>query len=81
MDDRYKFILHTANGLEYYGSSNVNNNPPAGQPASYFYLLPVTNDQWNNTYKFPPAVDTHNVKVDVYFQGNGTYTHTATVVN
>lgn len=80
-DDRYKFILHTAKGLEYYGSENVNNDPPAGKPAGYFYLLPVTNDQWNNTYKFPPAADTHNVKVDVYFQASGPYTHTATAFN
>jgi hypothetical protein len=80
-DDRYKFILHTADGLEYYGSENVNNNPPAGQPADYFYLLPVTNDQWNNTYKFPPAADMHHVKVDVYFQAGTPYTHTTTAFN
>jgi starch-binding outer membrane protein SusE/F len=80
-DDRYKFILHTAKGLEYYGSENVNNDPPAGKPADYFYLLPVTNDQWNNTYKFPPAADTHNVKVDAYFQATGPYTHTVTAFN
>jgi hypothetical protein len=80
-DDRYKFILHTAKGLEYYGSENVNNDPPAGKPANYFYLLPVTNDTWNNTYKFPPAADTHNVKVDAYFQPGGPYTHTVTAFN
>jgi hypothetical protein len=80
-DDRYKFILHTSNGLEYYGSKNVDNNPPAGQPADYFYLLPVTNDEWSNTYKFPPAADTHNVKADVYFKAGATYTHTMTAFN
>jgi hypothetical protein len=80
-DDRYKFILHTDAGLEYWGSENANNNPPAGQPAEYFYLLPVTNDQWNNTYKFPPAADTHNVMVNVYFQAAGPYTHTCTAFN
>jgi len=80
-DDRYKFALHTPNGIEYWGSSLANNDPPAGQPASYFYLWPVTNDQWNNTYKFPPAADTHNITVDLYFQASGPYTHTATAVN
>ena len=80
-DDRYKFILHTPAGLEYWGSENANNVPPAGQPADYFYLLPVTNDEWNNTYKFPPAADTHNVKIDVYFQASGDYTHTTTAFN
>lgn len=80
-DDRYKFILHTANGLEYYGSKNVDNVTPAGQPADYFYLLPVSNDEWNNTYKFPPAADLHNVKIDAFFKPTGTYTHQVTVVN
>lgn len=80
-DQRYKFILHTSAGLEYWGSTNANNVDPTGQPASYFYLTPVTNDQWNNTYKFPAAADTHNVKVDVFFQAGGPYTHTATAFN
>lgn len=80
-DDRYKFAVHTSSGIEYWGSSSANNNPPAGQPASYFYLWPVTNDQWNNTYKFPAAADTHNITVDMYFKASGPYTHTATAVN
>ncbi|WPU97195.1 SusE domain-containing protein [Mucilaginibacter sp. cycad4] len=80
-DERYKFALHTTNGIEYLGSSNVNNIAPAGQPASYFYLLPVTNAQWDNTYKFDPSIDTHNAKVDVYFNTGGPYTHTAVAVN
>jgi len=80
-DQRYKFILHTSAGLEYWGSTLQNNLDPAGQPASYFDLIPVTNDQWNNTYKFPAAADLHNVKVDVYFPATGTYTHTATAFN
>ncbi|MFI5157483.1 MAG: SusE domain-containing protein [Sphingobacteriales bacterium] len=80
-DQRYKFILHTSAGLEYWGSTLQNNLDPAGQPASYFYTVPVTNDQWNNTYKFPAAADMHNVKVDVYFPATGTYMHTATAFN
>lgn len=80
-DQRYKFILHTSAGQEYWGSSMANNVDPAGQPASYFYLTPETNDQWNNTYKFPAAADMHNVKVDVYFQAGSAYTHTAPAFN
>jgi len=80
-DQRYKFILHTDAGLEYWGSTNADNVDPAGQPASYFYLVPVTNDQWSNTYKFPAAADMHNVKVDLLFQASGPYTHTATAFN
>jgi hypothetical protein len=78
-DERYKFILHTPAGLEYWGSQNADNIPPAGQPDAYFYLLPVTNDQWSNTYKFDPSADNHSVKADVYFQAAGPYTHKITV--
>jgi hypothetical protein len=80
-DQRYKFILHTHSGPEWWGSTMPNNLDPAGQPDSYFYLIPVDNDQWNNTYKFPAAADLHNVKVDVYFQATGPYMHTATAFN
>ena len=78
-DERYKFIIHTAAGLEYVGSSSVNNDAPAGKPASYFYLLPVTNDQWNNTYKFDPSADKKHVKVDVMLTPEA-YTHKVTVL-
>jgi hypothetical protein len=80
-DERYKFIMHTSAGLEYFGSSNVNNVAPAGQAANYFYLLPVSNAQWDNTYKFDPAIDTHNAKVDLIFKATGAYTHSATAIN
>jgi hypothetical protein len=80
-DQRYKFILHTSDGLEYWGSTNVDNVDPAGQPASYFYVVPASSDQWSNTYKFPAAADMHNVKVDLLFQASGPYTHTATAFN
>jgi hypothetical protein len=79
-DERYKFILHTENGDEYWGSTNANNNPPAGQAASYFYLVPVTNAQWDNTYKFDPSADMHNVKVDVFFRADTPYTHVVSVL-
>ncbi|MBK0379676.1 SusE domain-containing protein [Mucilaginibacter segetis] len=78
-DERYKFILHTAAGMEYMGSSNANNVAPAGQPASYFYLVPVTNAQWDNTYKFDPSADGKHVKVDVMFTPDA-YTHKVTVL-
>ncbi|GAB3423931.1 SusE domain-containing protein [Niabella aquatica] len=77
-DERYKFILHTSNGKEYMGSSNVNNIAPAGQPASYFYLWPVNNAQWDNTYKFDPSADRANIKATLYFQPNSSYKHVIT---
>lgn len=79
-DERYKFILHTAAGNEYMGSQNANNVQPAGQPRSYFSLFPVSNNQWDNTYKFDPAADRKDVKVSVSFKADGPYTHTVTVL-
>ena len=78
-DERYKFILHTADGNEYMGSTNANNDPPAGKPAAYFYLIPVSNAQWDNTYKFDPSADKKHVKVNVMLQSEA-YTHKITVL-
>ena len=74
-DERYKFAIHTPTGVQYFGSVNANNNSPVGQPASYFYLTPVSNSQWDNTYKFNPSADRRNVKVTVNFGTTGAYTH------
>lgn len=78
-DERYKFAVHTAAGIQFMGSSKTDNIAPAGQAASYFFLLPVSNDEWANTYKFDPSADHHNVKVDVSFKADGAYTHTVKV--
>ena len=74
-DERYKFALHTPTTVEYMGSTKVDNVSPVGQAASYFYLTPVSNDQWNNTFKFNPSADRKNVKVTVSFSATGPYTH------
>ncbi|RYE16434.1 MAG: hypothetical protein EOP51_25805 [Sphingobacteriales bacterium] len=79
-DERYKFKLYTAAGNEWFGAKEPNNVAPAGQPASYFYLYPRSDAQWDNTYKFDPSADMHNVKVEVLFKGDA-YTHKVTVVN
>ncbi|WP_207424651.1 SusE domain-containing protein [Desertivirga brevis] len=79
-DERYKFILHTSSGLEYWGSSKPDNVSPGGQPASYFFLEQKTSDQWANTYKFAPAADNKNVKVTVNFGAGAEYTHEVTVL-
>lgn len=79
-DERYKFAIHTAAGTEYMGSSNVNNNSPAGAPASYFYLQPVSNAQWDNTYKFDPTADLQKVKVDLFLRATTPYSHQVTVL-
>ncbi|HEY0058716.1 MAG TPA: hypothetical protein VGB56_06245, partial [Flavisolibacter sp.] len=79
-DERYKFILHTAAGQEYLGSRNRDNGGPAGQAAAYFHLLPVTNNQWDYTYKFDPAADMKSVKVRAFFSAGSNYYHTVTVL-
>lgn len=79
-DERYKFAIHTTAGVQYLGSSNVNNVSPVGQGASYFYLNEVTSDQWNNTYKFNPSADNHNVKVTATLSAGGSYTHEVTTL-
>ncbi|MDN3588501.1 SusE domain-containing protein [Pedobacter aquatilis] len=74
-DERYKFAFHTSTGVKYMGSSNVNNVSPVGQSASYFYLNAVSNDQWNNTYKFNPSADNKSIKATVSLSAGGPYTH------
>jgi len=80
-DERYKFLIHLSTGNEYYGSTNANNNGPTGQPASYFYLVPVSNSQFDYTYKLPPASDGHRAQITVLLQASGSYTHNVVVSN
>lgn len=78
-DERYKFVLQTSAGPAFMGSSKADNGSPVGQPASYFFLQAVSNDQWANTYKFDPAVDGKQVKVDLILKADGDYTHQVTL--
>lgn len=78
-DERYKFVFHTSAGLQFMGSPNADNGSPTGQPASYFSLQPVSNDQWANTYKFAPAADRKNVKVEFSLKTDAPYTHVVNV--
>jgi len=78
-DERYKFVFHTSAGLQFMGSPNADNGSPTGQPASYFSVQPVSNDQWANTYKFAPAADRKNVKVEFSLRTDAPYTHVVNV--
>ena len=83
LEDRYKFrfTVNAGNGssdtYEWYGSSNSDNSEPTSStPPSYFYLVPATNDQWNNCYKFVSATMNNNlVNITVYLQPDAAYTH------
>ena len=80
-EERYKFryTVNAGSGdmYDWFGSSNGNNNEPVtGGPASYFYLYYVTNDQWNNEFKFSTPLN-DNVKntITVFMQPGNPYTH------
>lgn len=79
-DERYKFVLHTSAGDQYVGSSNANNGSSVGQPASYFYIYPVSDNQWDNTYKFNPSADNGNIKASLIFGTQGPYYHEITTL-
>jgi len=83
LEDRYKFQFTVNYGggvpdsYETYGSSNSNNNEPTSStPASYWYLFPVTDDQWDYTFKFNASLN-NNVKNNIilYMQAGSPYTH------
>jgi starch-binding outer membrane protein SusE/F len=83
LEDRYKFTFTVNYGggipdsYETYGSSNYNNNEPTSTtPLSYWYLYPVTNDQWDYTFKFDASTNNGVLNnFTVYLQANGAYTH------
>jgi len=83
LEDRYKFrfMVNVGGGAsdsyEWYGSSNGDNSEPTSStPPSYFYLVPVTSDQWNNCYKFVSAtMNNKAVNITVLLQADAPYTH------
>lgn len=85
-DERYKFKFTVVNGAttteEWYGSVNSDNSRPDGDvAASYWYMVPVTNDFWNNSFKFASAVDNKNVNAEINFSAAATaYTHSFTIL-
>ena len=79
-DERYKFIFTEKDAagnvtMRQYGSTNTDNVPPtATTAAAYYNLVPVADDQWNNTYKFPGTADLKTVDIMVMMQP-AAYTH------
>lgn len=85
-DERYKFRMKTkkADGSsadEWYGSVNRDNQRPTSTTAaSYWHMTPVTNDRWDNCFKFNGDVDNKLNDVKVIFNGSvPQYTHSVTV--
>ncbi|RZL08799.1 MAG: hypothetical protein EOO62_14760 [Hymenobacter sp.] len=83
-DERYKFIFTEKDmagtvTMRQYGSTNTDNVPPtATTAAAYYNLVPVANDQWNNTYKFSGTADRKSVDIMVMLQP-AAYTHKVVV--
>jgi hypothetical protein len=77
---KYKFTVKDAAGnqaVEWYGSINSDNSDPsATTPASYYYMYPVDNSQFNFCFKVNPAYNgkTGNVNVN-YSPGIPNYTN------
>lgn len=85
-DERYKFRLTVKDGgnadaTEFMGSANADNQrPTASTPASFYYLVPVNNSDYDYTYKFRSELDKANADVTVFLSPDvEAYTHEITV--
>ena len=86
LDSRYKYkftVMDSAGNqsVEWYGSINSDNqDPSAATPASYYYMYPVDNSQFNFCFKVNPAYNNKNANVNVnYSPGIPNYTNTITL--
>ena len=85
-DERYKFKFTVVNGgattEQWYGSVNGDNNRPDSNTAALFwYMVPVSNDVWANSFKFSGAVDNKNVNAVINFSAAvPAYTHSFTIL-
>jgi hypothetical protein len=60
---------------EWLGTPNTDSRPTASSPASYYYLYPVDNSQWNGKFKFAGEIDNSLADVSVLLQAESPYTH------
>lgn len=84
-DERYKIKMTTINSAgetveEWWGTPNTDSRPNASSPASYFYLFPVNNSQWDGKFKFAGELDMALVDMSVLLQAESPYTHSFTKV-
>lgn len=84
-DERYKFRFMVRNAAgeeaeEWFGSTNADNNrPTASTPAAYWFMVPVTDDRWNNSFKFDEAADNSTADIRIDFNTSvDEYTHSVT---
>ncbi|WP_270089070.1 SusE domain-containing protein [Sphingobacterium sp. SYP-B4668] len=78
-DERYKFRLREKGQdnvvkTYYLGSSKKDNSKPSSSTeASYFYLFPVENSQWDYTYKFMRESGNADILLDFNASANSTH--------
>lgn len=84
-DERYKFRFVVNEGGtavdEWYGSTNRDNQrPTAATNDSYWYMVPVSDHRWDNSFKFATEVDMAEADISVIFNTEvPEYTHVVTV--
>ncbi len=86
LDSRYKYKFTVADAagnqsVEWYGSINSDNSDPSTTtPASYYYMYPVDNSQFNYCFKVNPAYNGKIGNVNVnYSPGIPNYTNSITL--
>lgn len=79
-DERYKFRVTEKDAAgqtstKFLGSANKDNpnRPTSGTAATYYYLKPVDNSQWDYTYKF--GSESQRTDIELKLQATGDYTH------
>ena len=85
-DERYKFKFTVTTGgtttEEWYGSTNADNQRPEASTAeAYFNVVPVSDDYWANSFKFPTEADEADIDMRIIFNAQvPAYLHTITVL-
>ena len=84
LDQRYKFRMTYVDNsgtqaYEWWGAPASLDSAPTGL-ASYYYLYPADNSQWNDKFKFAPEMNGALVNMSVIMSASGPYTHSVTKV-
>lgn len=85
-DNRHKYRVTLNDGTndsyQWWGNSDhEGGNPPtAGSPASFYYLYPADDTQWNYGFKFPDNSNGKEADIQLIFSPDvASYTHTVTI--
>ncbi|MBB3188659.1 SusE domain-containing protein [Microbacter margulisiae] len=84
LDQRYKFRMTYVDNsgtqaYEWWGAPASVDSAPTGV-ASYYYLYPADDSQWNDKFKFADEMNGALVNMSVIMSASGPYTHSVTKV-